>query len=70
MIKSREMLKNFIIEKLNIEEGEELEKLTDEMMRILSRDKETLTIKSSVIKKEQIERGEVEVKPVKWKKLD
>jgi len=70
MIKSREMLKNFIIEKLNIEEGEELERLTDEMMRILSRDKETLTIKSSVIKKEQIERGEVEVKPVKWKKLD
>jgi len=70
MIKSREMLKNFIIEKLNIEEGEELERLADEMMRILSKDKKTLTIKSSVIKKEQIERGEVEVKPVKWKKLD
>lgn len=71
MIKSREELKKHIKENMNVESDAEAEFLVEFFIRVMMRRKGIPTpLSSRVIKREQIESGEVEVKPVKWKKLD
>lgn len=56
---------------MNVESDAEAEFLVEFFIRVMMRRKGIPTpLSSRVIKREQIESGEVEVKPVKWKKLD
>ena len=70
MIKSKEILKNYLKQKLNIEDDTELELITEELMRMLGKKKSSRAKTSRIWKKEEIEAEGIEVKPVKWKKLD
>lgn len=70
MIEARkQLLKECLRKNMNIENESELEYLTELFIRVIESKKNDLS-RGRVIKKEQIERGEVKVTPVKWKKLD
>lgn len=69
MIKSKEILKNYLKQKLNIEDDTELELIAEQLMRMLSK-KRSPKKSSRIWKKEELEAAGIEVKPVKWKKLD
>lgn len=69
MLKSKEILKNYLKEKLNIEDEGELEAVTEQLMRMLNK-KRSPKKSSRIWKKEELEAAGIEVKPVKWKKLD
>ena len=69
MIKSKEQLKKHIRENMEVKNEAEVEFLAEFFIRIMMR-RSNIVTSSNVIKREQIENGEIEVKPVKWKKLD
>ena len=70
MLKSKEILKKYLKEKLNIEDEAELEIVAEQVMRMLSKNTKISTATSRIWKKEELEAQGIEVKPVKWKKLD
>ena len=70
MLKSKEILKKYLKEKLNIEDEAELEIVAEQVMRMLSKNTNINTATSRIWKKEELEAQGIEVKPVKWKKLD
>ena len=69
MIKSKEILKKYLKKKMNIDDDVELELVAEALIKIMGK-KTTSTKSSRIWKKEELEAQGIEVKPVKWKKLD
>lgn len=69
MIKSKEILKEYLKEKMKIDDEAELELVAEALIEIMNK-KSTGAKSSRIWKKAELEAQGIEVKPVKWKKLD
>lgn len=70
MIKSKEELKEYLKKKMNVEDEAELDRIAETLISIMNNKKASRPKTSRIWKKEELEEQGIEVKPVKWKKLD
>lgn len=70
MIKSKEELKEYLKKKMNVEDEAELDRIAETLIGIMNNKKASRPKTSRIWKKEELEEQGIEVKPVKWKKLD
>lgn len=70
MIKSKEELKEYLKKKMNVEDEAELDRIAEALIGIMNNKKASRPKTSRIWKKEELEEQGIEVKPVKWKKLD
>lgn len=70
MIKSKEELKEYLKKKMNVEDEAELDRIAETLIGIMNNKKASRPNTSRIWKKEELEEQGIEVKPVKWKKLD